>query len=197
MFPKVHLRIILTLGTWILLAPKLIKINGKRSSLFCQENLLTNLRREFHSVNFKERGPRVPDKYPSGTGCTSDTWQGSTTEMLTWGDIVQAKKGSYKWFLTERGLSALNRETHHPGHNTRLYSTQNGIQKWEPYSDINNSCACWPCCPSAAGGYCFLFKCLVTAVTPPPLGFCRLCFCHCWPTDSLYILNRNSQGGSL
>jgi hypothetical protein len=45
MFPKVHLRIIPSLGKWIWLAPKPIKINGKRGSLFCQKkNLLTSLK---------------------------------------------------------------------------------------------------------------------------------------------------------
>ena len=56
MFPKVHLRIILTLGKWILLAPKLIKINGKRGSLFRQKNLLTNLRGEFLFCLFQGKG---------------------------------------------------------------------------------------------------------------------------------------------
>lgn len=83
MFPKVHLRIISTLGKWILLAPKPIKINGKRGLLFCQKNLLTNLREEFYSVHFKERGPRVPDKYLLGMGHISDTWQGSRAGRLT------------------------------------------------------------------------------------------------------------------
>lgn len=81
MFPKVHLRIISTLGKWILLAPKPIKINGKRGSLFCQKNLLTNLREEFYSVHLKERESRVPEKYPLGLGHISDTWQGSMAGM--------------------------------------------------------------------------------------------------------------------
>lgn len=83
MFPKVHLRIISTLGKWILLAPKPIKINGKRGLLFCQKNLLTNLREEFYSVHLKERGPGVPDKYLLGMGHISDTWQGSRAGRLT------------------------------------------------------------------------------------------------------------------
>lgn len=92
MFPKVHLRIISTLGKWILLAPKPIKINGKRGSFSRQKNLLTNLREEFYSVHFKERGPRVPDKCPLEIGHIADMWQGSVagTHLPC---IVQPKKG--------------------------------------------------------------------------------------------------------
>lgn len=43
-FPRVHLRIIPSLGEWILLAPKPIKINGKRGLISLPEILRTNPR---------------------------------------------------------------------------------------------------------------------------------------------------------
>lgn len=98
MFPRVQLRIILTLGKWILLAPKPIKINGKRGSLFCQKNLLTNLRGEF-SAHFKAKGPRVPDKYSLGMGYTSDTWQESVAAMLQGRYCAAKERNHIKDFL--------------------------------------------------------------------------------------------------
>lgn len=50
---------------------KLIKINGKGDSLLCQKKkkkLHMNLRGEFYSVPFRDRGPRGADKPPTEFG---------------------------------------------------------------------------------------------------------------------------------
>lgn len=105
MFPKVHLRIILTLGKWILLAPKLIKINGKRGSLFRQKNLLTNLRGEFLFCLFQGKGTEnvwlilTRDEVPFRHTAVIHCWEAH----FRW---LQANKGSYQGFLTERSPSA-------------------------------------------------------------------------------------------
>lgn len=142
MFPKVHLRIIPTLGKWILLAPKPIKINGKRGSLFYQKNLLTNLRGEFYSIRFEERGPRVPDKYQLRVGCILDPRQGSMASILLGVALGSPRKIYYTGFLTQIGHSILNHKTYHPGNTTRLYGAQNSIQKLEPCSGYKQFCAC-------------------------------------------------------
>ena len=125
-----------------MLAPKPIKINGKRGSLFYQKNLLTNLRGEFYSIHFKERGARVPDKYQLRVGSTLDPWQGSTVAILLGVVLGSPRKIHYKGFLTQIGHSVLNHKTYHPGNMTRLYGAQNSIQKLQPCSGYKQFCAC-------------------------------------------------------
>ena len=116
-----------------------------------KKKLHMNLRGEFYSVPFRDRGPRGADKPPTEFGMYLRYVAGiqGWDVHLRWSRTGQER--SSKGFLRERGPSTLNRESHHLSHTTRLYGAQNRIQKLEPYSHINNSHACWPCCPSTAG----------------------------------------------
>lgn len=118
----------------------------------------------FYSVCFKERGPRMSDTDPQGMRCPSDTQQWSTVRKLTLGDC-RPTKGLIRAFL-QREVPLLSRETHHPRHTTRLYGAQDGIQKWEPYSDIKNSRAYWPRCPSSSRGLLFPIRLLGHGTDP-------------------------------
>lgn len=107
--------------------------------------------------------------------------------------LSSLRKGSYKAFLTLIGQSALSHETHHSGHTARVYGGQKAIQKLEPYAGHKQFACLLTLLPLSSRGYCFPFKCSVTAVTPPPFASATADQL----TDSLSALNSKSQGGAL